>query len=557
MPGDDLTQTRPEAVDVDFVVVGSGIAGLYAAIELSMAGRVAVLTKHFLNEGNTQFAQGGIAAALGVHDSADLHYQDTLAAGAGLCAGPAVRVMVEQGPGYVRGLMHLGARFDRRAGQLAMAREGAHSLGRILRAGGDATGEEIEGVLARRAREDAIKVHEKTFVTSLIVEDGLCVGLRAMAGARPVEFRARGVVFATGGMGQVFSHTTNATVVTGDGMALAWLAGAQLMDMEFLQFHPTALALPGNPRLLITEAMRGEGALLLNASLERFMPKYHPLAELAPRDVVARAIFREAWNDGRDHVWLDARRLKDGEVRASERFPTIDARLREHRLDMERDLIPVCPVAHYAMGGIRTDTWARTSLPGLWACGETACVGTHGANRLASNSLLESLVFAGRAAASMTEWDGGAWPAQLLPVMDSPRGAVELPGIFLARDVDREEAPGSDAAVIATLRELMWRRYGLVREPEGMQQGVDQLLELAAQLGSVPAMAMVADWEAHNLVTVGTIVGCAALFRRESRGAHYRTDFEGPDPAWAAHTVLWRDGNLLRYGIVPLENVEV
>ncbi len=539
------------------MVVGSGIAGLYAAIELSLAGKVTVLTKHFLNEGNTQFAQGGIAAALGVHDSAELHYQDTLSAGAGLCAGPAVRVMVEQGPGYVRGLMHLGARFDRHEGQLAMAREGAHSLGRILRAGGDATGEAIETTLARRARHEVIEVREQTYVTSLIVEDGRCVGLRATANGKPVEFRARAVIFATGGMGQVFSQTTNATVVTGDGMALAWLAGAQLMDMEFLQFHPTALAVPGNPRLLITEAMRGEGALLLNAAGERFMPKYHPMAELAPRDIVARAILREAWRDGREHVWLDARRLKDGEVQAGERFPTIDARLREQGLDMEKDLIPVSPVAHYAMGGIRTDTWARTSLPGLWACGETACVGTHGANRLASNSLLESLVFAGRAAASATEWDGGEWPSQLLPVMDVPRGQVGLPEVFLARAEDQDEAPGSDAVVISSLRELMWRRFGLVREPQGMQEGIDQLLGLAAQLGSLPANATVEDHEAHNLVTVAANLGCAALFRKESRGAHYRTDFEGPVQAWEAHTVLWREGNHLRYGLAPLANVEV
>lgn len=557
MPGDDSTQQASHEVrDVEFIVVGSGIAGLYTAIELSPAGRVVVLTKHFLNEGNTQYAQGGIAAALGLHDSPDLHYQDTIAAGAGLCAGPAVRVMVEEGPGYVRDLISLGARFDRRNGELAMAREGAHSLGRILRAGGDATGEEIETVLARRARDEGIDVKEQTSVTSLVVRDGRCVGLRAISDGVPVEYRTRGVIFATGGMGQVFSQTSNATVVTGDGMALAWLAGAQLMDMEFFQFHPTALALPGNPRLLISEAVRGEGALLLNEDRQRFMPAYHPQAELAPRDVVARAIVREAWQAGREYVWLDARRLKDGEVRASERFPTIYARMLEHGLDMERDLIPVSPVAHYAMGGIRTDTWARSSLPGLWACGETASLGTHGANRLASNSLLESLVFAGRAAASALAWDDGEWPAQLLPVRPSPQGKVSLPGEFFVSPA----GPGGEPAagsIAPTIKDLMWRRFGLVREPDGMQQGLGQLLELAAAMGRAGEDDCPAARQDRNLLTVAMLVGCAAIFRKESRGAHYRTDFEGPDPAWAAHTVLWRDGDLLRYGLVPLENVEV
>ena len=366
--GDGLVDTignpeRGRTITADFLVVGSGIAGLYAAIKLCGAGRVAVLTKRLREEGNTQYAQGGIAAALGVHDSPELHFQDTLAAGAGLCAAPAVRVMVESGPSYVMDLIRLGAKFDEHDGQLTMAREGAHSLGRILRAGGDATGHEIESALVRRARALGITIQEGTSALRLVLEQGRCTGVDALSDDGPIAFRARATILATGGAGQVFSHTSNPSVSTGDGMAIAWQAGAELMDMEFFQFHPTALAIPGNPRLLITEAVRGEGALLLNEAGRRFMPAYHEQAELAPRDVVARAILREAWQAGQDHVWLDARSLKGGTLRASERFPTVYRGILEHGLDMERELIPVSPVAHYAMGGFGPDPGAGPACP--------------------------------------------------------------------------------------------------------------------------------------------------------------------------------------------------
>lgn len=542
----DSKLARPLVSDVDFLVVGSGIAGLYAAIKLRGFGKVAVLTKQLRDEGNTQYAQGGIAAALGHHDSPDLHYQDTLAAGAGLCSGPAVRVMVESGPAYVLDLIELGARFDRQDGELTMAREGAHSLGRILRAGGDATGQEIESALLQRARDLGIVIHEDTDANRLIVDaTGRCSGVDARGPQGELAIRARATILATGGAGQVFSHTSNPSVSSGDGMAMAWQAGAELMDMEFFQFHPTALAMPGNPRLLITEAVRGEGTLLLDTHGRRFMPDYHLQAELAPRDVVARAILREAWRAGTDHVWLDARNLKDGTLRASDRFPTVYRRILEHGLDMERELIPVSPVAHYAMGGVRTDTWGRTTLPGLWACGETACLGTHGANRLASNSLLESLVFAGRAALSARAWDGREWHTDLLPVGPAPTLRLSLPAAMLGATAgSMPSGPAEEDAVqrvTERIRSLMWRQFGLVRDPAAMQQGLSELLELCGGQ--------------DTLWVVAVLVGQAALFRRESRGAHYRTDFAGPDPAWQAHTVLWRDGATLQCGLAPLANV--
>ena len=547
---------RPRVLDVDFLVVGSGIAGLYAAIKLRGFGQVAVLTKQLRDEGNTQYAQGGIAAALGLHDSPALHYQDTIAAGAGLCSGPAVKVMVQDGPAYVLDLIELGARFDRQDGELTMAREGAHSLGRILRAGGDATGQEIESALLRRARDLGIAIHEDTDANRLIIDaHGRCTGVEATGPQGELVIQARGTILATGGAGQVFSHTSNPSVSSGDGMAMAWQAGAELMDMEFFQFHPTALAMPGNPRLLITEAVRGEGALLLDADGRRFMPDYHPQAELAPRDIVARAILREAWQAGTDHVWLDARNLKDGALRASERFPTVYRRILEHGLDMEHELIPVSPVAHYAMGGVRTDTWGRTTLPGLWACGETACLGTHGANRLASNSLLESLVFAGRAAIAARAWDGRDWDTDLLPVGLAPTLHLPLPAAMLGATAGSRQpvlAPSGLAKddsvkddvvqrVTERIRSLMWRQFGLVRDPAAMQQGLAELLELRGGQ--------------DTLWTVAVLVGQAALFRRESRGAHNRTDYAGPDPAWQAHTVLSRDGATLQCGLAPLANV--
>ncbi|MDP2872809.1 MAG: L-aspartate oxidase [Bacillota bacterium] len=566
----------------DFLVVGSGIAGLYAALRLAAVGRVVVLTKNLLSEGNTQFAQGGIAVAFDEQDSPELHLQDTIRAGAGLCAEPLVRVMVQDGPTYVRDLISLGAHFDRHNGRLALAREGAHSLRRVLHARGDATGEEIEEVLSHRARSVPVPVHERVFAARLAIEGGRCTGAVGVdAGGHVVRYRSPVTILATGGAGQIYASTTNATVVTGDGMAMAMRAGAEIMDMEFFQFHPTGLAMASNPRFLISEAVRGDGALLLNMRQERFMPSYHPLGELAPRDVVARAISAECARESASFVWLDARRLSSGPARL--RFPTIHARCLQSGLDMETDLIPVAPVAHYSMGGVRIDSHGRTTVPGLFACGETACLGVHGANRLASNSLLESLVFAGRAAEYAASWDGLAWRTGLLPPQDGWRPAGDLPWC-LARPVgcggggrephvSRERYPVSVAEgmsideIVFCARETMSRDLGLVREGEGLARGSQRLGELSDSLcalhaaggrggaGSQPELASVQ--EACNVLTVAHLVAAAASARRESRGAHYRSDHPEPDQRWVGHTVLRLSGRQLQLGLAPLINAEV
>src|SRR5271168_3861630 len=386
---------------VDFLVIGAGIAGLSAAIRLANAGSVLVVTKEELAESNTAYAQGGIAVAMGGEEDVALHLEDTMAAGDGLVNREAAAVLVSQGPQRVEELLTWGTAFDRHptseGGELMRTREGAHSRSRILHANGDATGKEIAVSLLRHVREiKTIELMEWTTSVDLIVEGGRVVGatlLDGEGGLRVVQ--ARSVLLASGGAGQVYSDTTNPAVATGDGIAMAYRAGAAVSDMEFYQFHPTAFSAPGAPRFLLSEALRGEGALLVNVRGERFMERYHPLLELAPRDVVARAITREGM-DG--PVYLDLRHVgKDLQAR----FPGISAFLAKYQLQLARDLVPVRPAAHYLMGGVKTDVHGRTSLPGLYAAGEVACTGVHGANRLASNSLLEGLVFGARAARTM------------------------------------------------------------------------------------------------------------------------------------------------------------
>ena len=517
----------------DFVVVGGGIAGLSAVVRLADKGRVLCVTKESFGESNTAYAQGGIAVAMGGAEDVALHLEDTLAAGDGLVNREAARVLVEQGPRRVEELLGWGTEFDRgAAGELLRTREGAHSLSRILHANGDATGREIARALLAHVRGIAgkrvegggksVQLLEWTATVDLLVEgqgkDARVVGVTLLAkDGTMTEVRAKAVLIASGGAGQVYSDTTNPAVATGDGIAMAYRAGAALEDMEFYQFHPTAYTGEGVPRFLLSEALRGEGAVLVNDKGERFMAKLHPQAELAPRDVVARAITREGLSGP---VYLDMRGVKGVDLAA--RFPRISEFLREHGLDLAKDLIPVRPAAHYFMGGIKTDVQGRSTLKGLYAAGEAACTGVHGANRLASNSLLEGLVFGALATEAMVE----QWSvvSGQLSVIAERRGAGGA-----------GDAAGTEAW-IAALRGLMWREAGLLRDAEGLrraQAGLDGMLR------TMPWGMTRRAIEARNLYTLAGAMVEAALGREESRGAHFRTDF--PERASVArHSVLER-----------------
>jgi L-aspartate oxidase len=507
----------------DYIVVGSGIAGLRAAIELATAQReVILLTKDLPTDSNTEWAQGGIAAAMSDDDEIGLHEQDTLAAGAGLCDPEAVRTLVEQGPRHIYELMDWGADFDQNGLALAFGREGAHSKNRVLHARGDSTGSEIvRALLQKAATFPNIRFREKTFTAGLWQSDGRCAGVVAIdeASREAIPMAARAVLLATGGCGQVYRETSNPPQATGDGMALALLAGAEMMDMEFVQFHPTALAIPGAPRFLLSEALRGEGAYLRNGEGRRFMPSYDPRAELAPRDVVTRAIVAELRSSGSPRVYLDLSHLTDRDMRA--RFPMIYRTLSALGLDLRKDLIPVLPAAHYAMGGVRTDLRGRSSVPGLFAAGEVAATGVHGANRLASNSLLEGLVFGAAAGAGMLQAEGyGARPGSTVPP-PVPLGIAE-------------EGAG---AVMTEVRSIAWERIGILRDGAGLAAALGRLEELAggAENGAPARRGL----EALNMTLVAGMIARSALFREESRGAHYRTDFpEHDDARWRRHTLL-------------------
>jgi len=507
--------------DVDFVIVGAGVAGLRAAIGLAPAGRVLVLTKAEPAESNTGYAQGGIAAAMGDDDSPALHAADTIRAGDGLCDEAAVTVLVENGPPYVRELIEWGARFDLAAdGRPALGREAAHSVRRVLHAG-DATGREIGRVLWERVRSLA----SVTIVDHALVSEVLAGGVRYFdAAGRSHEVRAAATLLATGGAGQVFSETTNPAVATGDGIALGFHAGARVADLEFVQFHPTALNLAGAPRFLISEALRGEGARLVNRNGEAFMTRYHPDGDLAPRDVVARSIVRESQASG-GPVFLTLAHLDGAFVIG--RFPTIAAMCAQVGLDLARDPIPVGPAAHYIMGGVDTDEWGRTSMPGLYAAGEVACTGLHGANRLASNSLLEGLVFGARAAAAMTEAPRAA------PMKPDRVGAGDW-RLGAGKDRPVLPVPSPQPPAPDEIRALMWRSVGLFRTREALSAAVDTL-----ERASVPAAPATADeWRLRNLVTVARLIARAALRREESRGGHFRADFpERDDARWKIHLV--------------------
>jgi L-aspartate oxidase len=505
------------------------VAGLRAAVELADHGRVLVVTKEAVAESNTHYAQGGIAVAMAKDDDPGCHLEDTVAAGDGLVDREAAAVLVAEGPVRVEELIAWGARFDREEGALTRTREGAHSRARILHANGDATGAEISRSLAEFARAHRnLAFAEWTTVTSLVAGEGRVVGADLLDRNHCTErIVARGVLIAAGGAGQVYSDTTNPAVATGDGIAQARHAGAEIADMEFYQFHPTAFSYPGAPRFLLSEALRGEGAYLRNDRGERFMERYHPLLELAPRDVVARAITREGMGDEPSAIRpvnLDMRHVRGLDLR--KRFPGISAFLGQYGLDLQRDLIPVRPAAHYLMGGIRTDVNGRTSLRGLYAAGEAACTGVHGANRLASNSLLEGLVFGARAAKAMLE-DG---------LTAAAAGQPEASPVLLEEGEEQRVE-----ALVAELRRDMWAHAGLLRDESSLREG------LAARSKCESALAEIAAGgkggrrlvEAQSLCAVAGAILLSALARTESRGAHFRNDFPvRDDEHFRKHSIL-------------------
>ena len=513
---------------VDFVIVGGGIAGLRTAAALASRGRVLILTKADTSESNTGYAQGGIAAAVGRGDNPSLHARDTMTAGDGLCDEAAVDVLVGEGPRYVRELIEWGARFDSdTTGEPALALEAAHSVRRVLHAG-DTTGREIGRVLwSRVVTLPTVTIVKHALVTDLITRDGRVHGVRFFDGQgkrRAVE--ARATLLATGGAGQVFRETTNPSVATGDGVALAWYAGACLADLEFVQFHPTALSLPGAPRFLISEAVRGEGGRLINVAGEAFMARYHPDGDLAPRDVVARSIVTESRRT-QSAVFLSLAHLDP--ARVPRRFPMIAEMCRQLGLDLATDRIPVGPAAHYLMGGVVTDVSGRTSLPGLFAAGETACTGVHGANRLASNSLLEGLVFGARVAGAMTSTTA-AMPAT---VRHGWRMAEEV-------KLDHEEREPQELQT-DVVRDMMWNAVGLSRSRAGLEtvlSSLQQALRASWRILSSTTVPDVGAWRHCNLVTVASLIARAALRRQESRGGHFRDDFPArDDQRWGFHAI--------------------
>ena len=519
----------------DCIIIGSGIAGLNAALLAAQRGRVLVITKGRIDDCNSRYAQGGIAAAVGPGDSAALHHQDTLEAGAGLCDADAAAVLTAQGPESIAQLIRWGVPFDTTHGEIALGLEGAHSRPRILHAGGDATGRHIEDTLAERVRSaPGITVLEYTHAIAIGVDNGAAAGVEtqdASSGERRT-FGTGAVVISSGGAGQLYRYTTNPAVATGDGVALAFRAGAEVMDLEFYQFHPTALWLEGAPAFLLSEAMRGEGAVLRNAAGDCFMEGYHAQGDLAPRDAVARAIAAEMEQAGGQPVTLDISHRPADAV--ASRFPTIYRQCLEYGLDITREPIPVAPAAHYMMGGVRIDTWGRTSIPGLYACGEAACSGVHGANRLASNSLLDTLVYSQRLAQALRG--------------DAPEYRAGGDGDDADADDGNLRAGLPERAMVCasvpargreSLQDLMWRNAGIARNGTRLLLTA-RILNLWQR--TMPAPETAADYELRNMLTAARLITEAALHRRESRGAHYREDFAEQSPEWRRHIVLRQGG---------------
>lgn len=508
---------RMETRQTECLVIGSGVAGLTAACQLARHGHhVLLVVRDTLQDSNTSKAQGGIAAALGTDDNPELHLADTLVAGAGLSNESVSRMVVTEGPQDIRWLAENGAEFDHNAdGTLSLGREGCHSRNRIVHSHGDATGAEVARALnAMAAREKNIRTLEGCYVVDLLVHQGRCYGVTALWHGRKICLRAKHTVLATGGLGRLFQHTTNPEGATGSGMAMAARAGAELADMEFVQFHPTALALKGCPNFLISEAVRGAGAYLLNREGKRFMPERHPLAELAPRDVVARCIFQEMTRAEVSHIWLDARHIE----KVTEKFPMIAATCRDYGVDIENELIPIAPAAHYMMGGVHTDIWGRTNIEALYACGETACTGLQGANRLASNSLLEGLVFGRRVATII--------------------GKTRLPqaeaGLFWREECLAEEKHAGVPVDRGVSQRILSRYLGITREAQEMAEGEEKLRQLSASYEGTSADTP-AELDLRSALLCGALIFHGAQRRQESRGAHYRSDYPDKNESLRQH----------------------
>ncbi|MCX7988489.1 MAG: L-aspartate oxidase [Thermodesulfovibrio sp.] len=517
-----------EDIYTDYLVIGSGVAGLRAAIEMSKSGNVLVVTKDLPTESSTEYAQGGIAVALSDEDEIGIHYEDTIKAGDGLCNEEAVKILVSEGPERIIELINWGAEFDKEGTKLSFTLEGAHSRKRVLHAHGDSTGREIERVLINKVSTIRnVKKASFTMAIDLIVDENQCYGAFLLKDKEIIRCFAKATLLATGGAGQVYSRTTNPRVITGDGMAMAFRAGAYLKDMEFVQFHPTALFKKDAPQFLLSEAMRGEGAILRNIHGEAFMKHYHSLGELAPRDIVSRAIISEMVKNNSSHVYLDLTHLDEEFLKR--RFPTIYNTCLKFNLNIAKDMVPVSPAAHYIMGGIETNNFGETNIKGLFAAGEVACTGVHGANRLASNSLLEGLVFGFRSAKGAIKYVEG------------------FEGFSFKRDIPiKAKIQHIDSLEMVTmknkLRETMWNKVGVIRCGESLSIAKSIITPFYERFSSSIFLEPLSI-EFKNMITVGLLITESAYARKNSVGAHYRTDYKHKLPNWEKHIIIKMKNN--------------